>query len=185
MLWVGDDPLCNALLLPWWVFVRRMVDMKLVSQAPVADDMPKRWCGCCSGLQHKYRWKCCRNTPETQYRATGFTHELRKLRSEKWETAILVEVIIILYTPFNRVVYTNWQTHTRCQNSTKIKNEIDLTPPSQTTENYQQKCKQLNAFNTLSLCWDFIAHRWRYHFTNTWKGTHLVELWIYEIIIVS
>lgn len=79
MLWVGDEPLCSALLLPWWVFVRRMVDMKLVSQAPVADDIPKRWCGCCSGLQHKYRWKCCRNTPDTQYNATGFTHELRKL----------------------------------------------------------------------------------------------------------
>lgn len=81
MLWVGDEPLCNALLLPWWVFVRRMVDIKLVSQAPVADDMPKRWWGCCSGLQHKYRWKCWRNTPDTQYSATGFTQELRKLQT--------------------------------------------------------------------------------------------------------
>lgn len=85
MLCVGDDPLLcmTALLLAWCVFVRRMVDMKLVSHAPAADDMPNRWWGCCNGLQHKYRWKCCRNTPDTQYNATGFTHEFRKLTT-KW-----------------------------------------------------------------------------------------------------
>lgn len=85
MLCVGDDPLLcmTALLLAWCVFVRRMVDMKLVSHAPAADDIPNRWWGCCNGLQHKYRWKCCRNTPDTQYNATGFTHEFRKLTT-KW-----------------------------------------------------------------------------------------------------
>lgn len=81
MLCVGDEPLCNivALLLPWCVFVRRMVDMKLVSQAFVAVDRPRRWWPGWMGLQHKYRWKCWRNTPDTQYNATGFTHEFRKL----------------------------------------------------------------------------------------------------------
>lgn len=77
MLCVGDEPLCTIV---WWLWCgRRMVDMKLVSQAFVANDSPRRWCVGWIGLQHKYRWKCCRNTPDTQYRATGLTQEFRKL----------------------------------------------------------------------------------------------------------
>lgn len=78
ILCVGDVPLWTIV---WWLVCcgRRMVDMKLVSHAFVANDKPRRWCVCWFCLQHKYRWKCWRNTPDTQYKATGFTHELRKL----------------------------------------------------------------------------------------------------------
>lgn len=52
ILCVGDEPLCMiALLLP--CCGRRIVDMKLVSQAFVAMDIPKRWWVCWFGLQHK------------------------------------------------------------------------------------------------------------------------------------
>lgn len=78
ILCVGDVPLCTIV---WWLLCcgRRMVDIKLVSQAFVANDKPRRWCIGWFCLQHKYRWKCWRNTPDTQYKATGFTHEFRKL----------------------------------------------------------------------------------------------------------
>lgn len=77
MLCVGDEPLCTIV---WWLWCgRRMVDIKLVSQAFVANDSPRRWCVGWIGLQHKYRWKCCRKTPDTQYSATGLTQEFRKL----------------------------------------------------------------------------------------------------------
>lgn len=62
----------------WLCWDRRIVDTKLVSQALPTEDMPmRRWTDICR--QHRYRWKCCRKTPETQYRATGLMHELRKL----------------------------------------------------------------------------------------------------------
>lgn len=79
ILCVGDEPFCTIV---WWLpcCVRRIVDMKLVSQAFVATDMPRRWCVCWICLQHKYWWKCWRNTPDTQYKATGLTHEFKKLR---------------------------------------------------------------------------------------------------------
>lgn len=65
------------------VLLRRMVDVKLVSHTLVAVECPRSRLGDTMGRQHKYRWKCCRKTPDTQYRATGFAHELRKLERRR------------------------------------------------------------------------------------------------------
>lgn len=128
MLCVGDPPLCDCtVLLLLWLF-RLMVDMYVVS-APLAVDMPKRLVGV-GVLQHKYRWKCCRNTPDTQYKAIGFTHELRKLIEEincfgcvEWKnwvirglhlfSAFLLFYIYLILNPTIRKMCQKWSYSSR------------------------------------------------------------------------
>lgn len=84
----------------WLCCDRRIVDTKLVSQAFPAEDIPmRRWTDICR--QHRYRWKCCRNTPDTQYRATGLMQELRKLwRGRKGREYGLIELPLSNYQCF-------------------------------------------------------------------------------------
>lgn len=79
-----------------WCCERRIVDTKLVSHALPADDRPIRRCTVI-GRQHRYRWKCCRNTPDTQYRATGLMQEFRKLAKKDGEWNNYVTFFLVLY----------------------------------------------------------------------------------------